>query len=186
MNTEFKTVLPPRKRAKTSEEKEQRRIERILRNRRAAHQSREKKRKYVEYLENYIEKLNENLNNYKYNQELMLTQAPYLESSLKPIQDLSEFSQFNFQKIEAPVYTETYQDFIKKEPSSDEEPIFEHQPPTGFTYTEIDNFFSNPYNFLSPVSMNSTSVSSDNSPNNMSLFNSFSYPTQVEFNPHVF
>ncbi|KAG7697815.1 hypothetical protein KL930_000130 [Ogataea haglerorum] len=47
-------TLPPRKRAKTEEEKEQRRVERILRNRRAAHASREKKRRHVEYLENYV------------------------------------------------------------------------------------------------------------------------------------
>ncbi|KAK6198719.1 uncharacterized protein RJT21DRAFT_115675 [Scheffersomyces amazonensis] len=57
----FKTSLPPRKRAKTKEEKEQRRVERILRNRRAAHASREKKRKHVEYLESYVLKLEANL-----------------------------------------------------------------------------------------------------------------------------
>ncbi|CDR45388.1 CYFA0S18e00716g1_1 [Cyberlindnera fabianii] len=50
----FKTSLPARKRAKTKEEKEQRRIERILRNRKAAHASREKKRKHVEFLETYV------------------------------------------------------------------------------------------------------------------------------------
>lgn len=61
MSTEFKSTLPPRKRAKTKEEKEQRRIERILRNRRAAHASREKKRKHVEYLESYVLKLESNL-----------------------------------------------------------------------------------------------------------------------------
>lgn len=44
-------ALPPRKRAKTKDEKEQRRIERIMRNRQAAHASREKKRKHVEELE---------------------------------------------------------------------------------------------------------------------------------------
>lgn len=44
-------ALPPRKRAKTTEEKEQRRIQRIMRNRQAAHASREKKRKHVENLE---------------------------------------------------------------------------------------------------------------------------------------
>lgn len=44
-------TLPPRKRAKTKDEKEQRRIERIMRNRQAAHASREKKRKHVEELE---------------------------------------------------------------------------------------------------------------------------------------
>ena len=49
--TDFKSTLPPRKRAKTKEEKEQRRIERILRNRKAAHQSREKKRLHLKFLE---------------------------------------------------------------------------------------------------------------------------------------
>lgn len=48
---DFKTSLPPRKRAKTKEEKEQRRIERILRNRKAAHHSREKKRMHLQLLE---------------------------------------------------------------------------------------------------------------------------------------
>ena len=48
---DFKSTLPPRKRAKTQEEKEQRRIERILRNRKAAHQSREKKRIHLKFLE---------------------------------------------------------------------------------------------------------------------------------------
>lgn len=44
-------ALPPRKRAKTAIEKEQRRVERILRNRQAAQSSREKKRKQLEELE---------------------------------------------------------------------------------------------------------------------------------------
>ncbi|AQZ15209.1 HAC1 (YFL031W) [Zygosaccharomyces parabailii] len=48
---DFKTTLPPRKRAKTQQEKEQRKIERILRNRKAAHQSREKKRVHLQQLE---------------------------------------------------------------------------------------------------------------------------------------
>lgn len=56
----FIMSLPPRKRAKTTEEKEQRRVERILRNRRAAHASREKKRKYVTYLQDYISILEQN------------------------------------------------------------------------------------------------------------------------------
>lgn len=50
-------TLPPRKRARTKEEKEQRRIERVLRNRRAAHASREKKRRHVEQLEKYAKQL---------------------------------------------------------------------------------------------------------------------------------
>ncbi|KAK1758126.1 hypothetical protein QBC47DRAFT_440624 [Echria macrotheca] len=48
---EPKTNLPPRKRAKTEDEKEQRRVERVLRNRRAAQSSRERKRQEVECLE---------------------------------------------------------------------------------------------------------------------------------------
>jgi transcriptional activator HAC1 len=48
---EPKTSLPPRKRAKTDDEKEQRRVERVLRNRRAAQSSRERKRQEVEALE---------------------------------------------------------------------------------------------------------------------------------------
>lgn len=49
---EPKTALPPRKRAKTEDEKEQRRIERIKRNRAAAHNSRERKRLEAEQLAN--------------------------------------------------------------------------------------------------------------------------------------
>ncbi|KAH3665812.1 hypothetical protein OGAPHI_004000 [Ogataea philodendri] len=61
--------LPPRKRAKTEEEKEQRRVERILRNRRAAHASREKKRRHVEYLENYVKDLESCLAIHEENQD---------------------------------------------------------------------------------------------------------------------
>jgi transcriptional activator HAC1 len=46
----YKTNLPPRKRAKTADEKEQRRIERVKRNRLAAHNSRERKRQEVDLL----------------------------------------------------------------------------------------------------------------------------------------
>jgi hypothetical protein len=48
---EPKTNLPPRKRAKTEDEKEQRRIERVKRNRLAAHNSRERKRQEYELLQ---------------------------------------------------------------------------------------------------------------------------------------
>lgn len=68
----FKSSLPPRKRAKTKEEKEQRRVERILRNRRAAHASREKKRKHVEYLESYVVKLEQNLTKLQSNLDQVL------------------------------------------------------------------------------------------------------------------
>lgn len=61
---EPKTNLPPRKRAKTEDEKEQRRVERVLRNRRAAQSSRERKRQEVEALEaekQAIERRNQDL-----------------------------------------------------------------------------------------------------------------------------
>ncbi|OCL03799.1 hypothetical protein AOQ84DRAFT_347098 [Glonium stellatum] len=54
---EPKTNLPPRKRAKTEDEKEQRRIERVKRNRLAAHNSRERKRQEVEQLQSEKEAL---------------------------------------------------------------------------------------------------------------------------------
>lgn len=54
---EPKTNLPPRKRAKTEDEKEQRRVERVLRNRRAAQSSRERKRQEVEALEERCKQL---------------------------------------------------------------------------------------------------------------------------------
>ncbi|RYP42814.1 hypothetical protein DL770_011628 [Monosporascus sp. CRB-9-2] len=54
---EPKTNLPPRKRAKTEDEKEQRRVERVLRNRRAAQSSRERKRQEVEALEQRCKQL---------------------------------------------------------------------------------------------------------------------------------
>jgi len=54
---EPKTNLPPRKRAKTEDEKEQRRVERVLRNRRAAQSSRERKRLEVEALDSVKQQL---------------------------------------------------------------------------------------------------------------------------------
>ncbi|KAF1812937.1 hypothetical protein P152DRAFT_449035 [Eremomyces bilateralis CBS 781.70] len=54
---EPKTNLPPRKRAKTEDEKEQRRIERVKRNRLAAHNSRERKRLEVEKLDTEKQRL---------------------------------------------------------------------------------------------------------------------------------
>lgn len=58
---EPKTNLPPRKRAKTEDEKEQRRIERVKRNRLAAHNSRERKRQEVEQLQSEKDKLEADL-----------------------------------------------------------------------------------------------------------------------------
>ncbi|KAF2712479.1 hypothetical protein K504DRAFT_205129 [Pleomassaria siparia CBS 279.74] len=58
---EPKTNLPPRKRAKTEDEKEQRRIERVKRNRLAAHNSRERKRQEVELLQAEKDKIEDEL-----------------------------------------------------------------------------------------------------------------------------
>lgn len=62
---EPKTKLPPRKRAKTDDEKEQRRIERIKRNRAAAHNSRERKRQEAENLAVLLAKANAELEAYR-------------------------------------------------------------------------------------------------------------------------
>ncbi|KAF2724395.1 hypothetical protein K431DRAFT_318185 [Polychaeton citri CBS 116435] len=62
---EPKTTLPPRKRAKTDDEKEQRRIERIKRNRAAAHNSRERKRQEAENLAVLLAKANAELEAYR-------------------------------------------------------------------------------------------------------------------------
>jgi hypothetical protein len=58
---EPKTNLPPRKRAKTEDEKEQRRIERVKRNRLAAHNSRERKRQEYEHIQVEKDKMHADL-----------------------------------------------------------------------------------------------------------------------------
>jgi len=62
---EPKTSLPPRKRAKTDDEKEQRRIERVKRNRLAAHNSRERKRQEYEVLQAEKDQMEADLQAYK-------------------------------------------------------------------------------------------------------------------------
>ncbi|OAL43289.1 hypothetical protein IQ07DRAFT_650353 [Pyrenochaeta sp. DS3sAY3a] len=62
---EPKTSLPPRKRAKTDDEKEQRRIERVKRNRLAAHNSRERKRQEYELLQAEKDQMEDDLESYK-------------------------------------------------------------------------------------------------------------------------
>ena len=59
------TSLPPRKRAKTDGEKEQRRIERIKRNRAAAHNSRERKRQETDTLAVALARANAELGAYR-------------------------------------------------------------------------------------------------------------------------
>ncbi|KAM0450564.1 hypothetical protein ACHAO4_006546 [Trichoderma viride] len=75
---EPKTNLPPRKRAKTEDEKEQRRVERVLRNRRAAQSSRERKRLEVEALE-------------KRNQELETLLINAQKTNLILVEELNRF-----------------------------------------------------------------------------------------------
>lgn len=96
------TTLPPRKRAKTQEEKEQRRIERILRNRRAAHASREKKRKHVEFLECSVEKLQSNIQAYKCQKSQLFDLASALLSKLKAINNDYDLSDLNLSALELP------------------------------------------------------------------------------------
>lgn len=79
------STLPPRKRAKTQEEKEQRRIERILRNRRAAHASREKKRKHVEFLESSVHKLENNIKAHKSKESRLLKLSDKLLETIKKL-----------------------------------------------------------------------------------------------------
>ncbi|KAJ3529788.1 hypothetical protein NM208_g4291 [Fusarium decemcellulare] len=56
-----RTSIPPRQRAKTEEEKEQRNVERVLRNRRSAHNSRERRRLQFESLQQKIIELESQL-----------------------------------------------------------------------------------------------------------------------------
>lgn len=67
---DFKTTLPPRKRAKTQEEKEQRRIQRIMRNRRAARKSRERKRLHMESMEMKLKLYDEIFNSLNIKEQL--------------------------------------------------------------------------------------------------------------------
>lgn len=90
---EPKTNLPPRKRAKTEDEKEQRRVERVLRNRRAAQSSRERKRLEVEALEKRNEELEAMLrdaqkaNLMMYQQLQNLRQGSGLATAANPLLD---------------------------------------------------------------------------------------------------
>ncbi|KAI0839496.1 hypothetical protein F5Y06DRAFT_23714 [Hypoxylon sp. FL0890] len=78
---EPKTNLPPRKRAKTEDEKEQRRVERVLRNRRAAQSSRERKRQEVEALEQRNRQLEELLRNQQKTNEMLMDELNKLRGS---------------------------------------------------------------------------------------------------------
>jgi transcriptional activator HAC1 len=91
---EPKTSLPPRKRAKTEDEKEQRRIERVKRNRLAAHNSRERKRQEYEVLQTEKDELEANMQAYKQKMAEMEAELRYYRSKYpgeapQPVFDLS-------------------------------------------------------------------------------------------------
>ncbi|OBT63776.1 hypothetical protein VE03_06906 [Pseudogymnoascus sp. 23342-1-I1] len=128
---EPKTNLPPRKRAKTEDEKEQRRVERVLRNRRAAQSSRERKRQEVEALESEkvaIERRNRDLElrlaeaearNLALEQQLLRLSSPsspYLSSPSQKAVDASSSPQVTFSQ---PLF-----------PSGDSAPFTNQQPQT--------------------------------------------------------
>jgi hypothetical protein len=77
---EPKTSLPPRKRAKTEDEKEQRRIERVKRNRLAAHNSRERKRQEYEVLQDEKDRMESDLQSYKDKLAKMEAELKYYRS----------------------------------------------------------------------------------------------------------
>ncbi|KFY30876.1 hypothetical protein V493_01592 [Pseudogymnoascus sp. VKM F-4281 (FW-2241)] len=127
---EPKTNLPPRKRAKTEDEKEQRRVERVLRNRRAAQSSRERKRQEVEALESEkvaIERRNRDLElrlaeaearNQALEQQLLRlsSASPYLSSPSQKAVDASSSPEVTFSQ---PLF-----------PSGDSAPFNSQQPQT--------------------------------------------------------
>lgn len=91
---EPKTSLPPRKRAKTEDEKEQRRIERVKRNRLAAHNSRERKRQEYEVLQTEKDELEANMQAYKQKMAEMEAELRYFRSKYpgeapQPVFDLA-------------------------------------------------------------------------------------------------
>lgn len=154
----FKSTLPPRKRAKTDEEKEQRRVERILRNRRAAHASREKKRRHVEYLESYVLKLEDNfcraLNNF---------------ATVRNLVDPKQLACLKFDAIEnLDELKEAIHSNISVSPGHEEEEEEIPTPKKRKTHIKQEEDLDagvNYYNYMSPVSINSPS----NSPLDLTL-----------------
>lgn len=168
IDTNFKSTLPPRKRAKTKEEKEQRRVERILRNRRAAHASREKKRKHVEYLESYVLKLEQNLLDLKSNHDEavnLLTVDQVKKLSPVELSDLSDLKEKIHSNLNSSVkkddedYDEEDED-VKVKVEVDEVEVNEVEvkyeeitTPNKRRFSEVEKDIY--YNYLSPISINS-------------------------------
>ncbi|KAI5820560.1 hypothetical protein BZA77DRAFT_289690 [Pyronema omphalodes] len=87
------TNLPPRKRAKTAEEKEQRRVERVLRNRAAAQKSREVKKQQMETIESERDQL-------KQTAEELMERVRQLEARLAQYENIA-----NTESLARPVST---------------------------------------------------------------------------------
>lgn len=101
---EPKTSLPPRKRAKTEDEKEQRRIERVKRNRLAAHNSRERKRQEYEVLQTEKDELEATMKAATQKMAQMEAELNYFRSKYpgevpQPVFDLSSPSTDNADTI---------------------------------------------------------------------------------------
>ena len=108
---EPKTSLPPRKRAKTDDEKEQRRIERVKRNRLAAHNSRERKRQEYELLQDEKDRMEADLKSYQSRMaqmeaELKFYRQKYPGEAPSPVFDLSTSNNDSFETI-CPARTST-------------------------------------------------------------------------------
>lgn len=109
---EPKTSLPPRKRAKTEDEKEQRRIERVKRNRLAAHNSRERKRQEYEVLQAEKDKMESDLKAYKdkmalLEAELQFYRRKYPGEAPEPVFDLSSTTSTSVADTICPAQTST-------------------------------------------------------------------------------
>jgi regulator of replication initiation timing len=81
------TNLPPRKRAKTAEEKEQRRVERVLRNRAAAQKSREVKKQQLEAIESERDMLKQKFETLVEENTKLTASNNHLHTELKKIQE---------------------------------------------------------------------------------------------------
>ncbi len=95
-------TLGPRKRARTSGEKEQRRVERILRNRAAAQQSRERKRKQVEGLEEINDDLSKENEALIYRVDILEREKGEMKAKLDQLSSQFEILQSMVMNIEAP------------------------------------------------------------------------------------
>lgn len=142
---EPKTNLPPRKRAKTADEKEQRRIERVKRNRLAAHNSRERKRAEVEALQQQKDELEAQL-------KLMEEQMRQKDQELAVYRSM--FPETNKASLEPlnPSMNSTLQANPLEAFQTKSDPDITHEPAmTASTQTSPDSLLSTVDSFDSPI-----------------------------------